>query len=114
MNLVTENKIAGILTPLFALRSEKGLGIGDVATLRESSSNFTRHNTVTRHSIIISNSNLNRPKRKKVDGNAAQQTATANHRTIGSEKIATRTHTISGRRKSHRRYDHNFPHAKHY
>src|SRR6476661_8389069 len=35
MNLVPENKIAGILTPLFALRSEKGLGIGDVATLRE-------------------------------------------------------------------------------
>ena len=35
MNLSPENKIAGILTPLFALRSEKGLGIGDVATLRE-------------------------------------------------------------------------------
>src|SRR5437870_800616 len=35
MNLFAENKIAGILTPLFALRSEKGLGIGDVATLRE-------------------------------------------------------------------------------
>ncbi len=35
MSLVPENKIAGILTPLFALRSEKGLGIGDVATLRE-------------------------------------------------------------------------------
>src|SRR5881398_181785 len=35
MNLFPENKIAGILTPLFALRSEKGLGIGDVATLRE-------------------------------------------------------------------------------
>ena len=27
--------MAGVLTPLFALRSEKGLGIGDVATLRE-------------------------------------------------------------------------------
>src|SRR5207244_3590489 len=35
MNLVPENKIAGVLTPLFALRSEKGLGIGDVGTLRE-------------------------------------------------------------------------------
>src|SRR5207237_8064911 len=35
MSLVPQNKIAGILTPLFALRSEKGLGIGDVATLRE-------------------------------------------------------------------------------
>ena len=35
MTLSPENKIAGILTPLFALRSEKGLGIGDVATLRE-------------------------------------------------------------------------------
>jgi len=35
VNLSPENKIAGILTPLFALRSEKGLGIGDVATLRE-------------------------------------------------------------------------------
>src|SRR5437870_12233495 len=35
MNLFAENKIAGILTPLFALRSENGLGIGDVATLRE-------------------------------------------------------------------------------
>jgi 4-alpha-glucanotransferase len=35
MNPSPENKIAGILTPLFALRSEKGLGIGDVATLRE-------------------------------------------------------------------------------
>jgi len=33
MNLSPENKIAGILTPLFALRSEKGLGVGDVATL---------------------------------------------------------------------------------
>jgi 4-alpha-glucanotransferase len=35
MNLSPENKIAGVLTPLFALRSEKGLGIGDVGTLRE-------------------------------------------------------------------------------
>jgi 4-alpha-glucanotransferase len=35
MNLSPEDKIAGVLTPLFALRSEKGLGIGDVATLRE-------------------------------------------------------------------------------
>ena len=35
VNLSPENKIAGILTPLFALRSEKGLGIGDVATMRE-------------------------------------------------------------------------------
>ena len=35
MNLSPENKVAGVLTPLFALRSEKGLGIGDVATLRE-------------------------------------------------------------------------------
>src|SRR5438874_9508125 len=35
VNLSPENKAAGVLTPLFALRSEKGLGIGDVATLRE-------------------------------------------------------------------------------
>jgi 4-alpha-glucanotransferase len=35
MNLSPETKTAGVLTPLFALRSEKGLGIGDVATLRE-------------------------------------------------------------------------------
>src|SRR5438874_11963132 len=35
VNLSPENKVAGVLTPLFALRSEKGLGIGDVATLRE-------------------------------------------------------------------------------
>jgi 4-alpha-glucanotransferase len=33
--LSPEKKIAGVLTPLFALRSEKGLGIGDVGTLRE-------------------------------------------------------------------------------
>lgn len=35
MNLSTENKVAGVLTPLFALRSETDLGIGDLATLRE-------------------------------------------------------------------------------
>jgi len=35
VTLSLENKIAGVLTPLFALRSEKGLGIGDVGTLRE-------------------------------------------------------------------------------
>src|SRR3977135_1328639 len=35
MILSPENKIAGVLTPLFALRSENDLGIGDVATLRE-------------------------------------------------------------------------------
>src|SRR5437868_2073308 len=35
MNLSPENKIAGFLAPLFALRSQQGLGIGDVGTLRE-------------------------------------------------------------------------------
>src|SRR5881397_1587461 len=35
MNLLPENKIAGLLAPLFALRSQQGLGIGDVGTLRE-------------------------------------------------------------------------------
>ena len=35
MNLSPENKIAGVLAPLFALRSEHDLGIGDVETLRE-------------------------------------------------------------------------------
>jgi 4-alpha-glucanotransferase len=35
MNLSPENKIAGVFTPLFALRSAHGLGIGDVGTLRE-------------------------------------------------------------------------------
>src|ERR1700745_1877588 len=35
MNLSSEKKIAGVLAPLFALRSEHDLGIGDVATLRE-------------------------------------------------------------------------------
>ena len=35
MLLSPENKIAGVLAPLFALRSQQGLGIGDVGTLRE-------------------------------------------------------------------------------
>ena len=35
MNLSPEKKIAGILTPLSALRREDDLGIGDVAALRE-------------------------------------------------------------------------------
>src|ERR1700756_4009962 len=35
MNLSPENKIAGVLAPLFGLRSETDLGIGDVAVLRE-------------------------------------------------------------------------------
>src|SRR6266567_4840152 len=35
MNLSPEKKIAGVLAPLFALRREDDLGIGDVATLRE-------------------------------------------------------------------------------
>ena len=35
MNLSPEKKIAGVLAPLFALRSENDLGIGDVATLRK-------------------------------------------------------------------------------
>src|SRR5438309_11137965 len=35
MELSPEKRIAGILVPLFALRSENDLGIGDVATLRE-------------------------------------------------------------------------------
>jgi len=35
VNLSLENKIAGVLAPLFALRSQQGLGIGDVETLRE-------------------------------------------------------------------------------
>ena len=33
--LSPEKKIAGVLAPLFALRSHHGLGIGDVETLRE-------------------------------------------------------------------------------
>src|SRR5205085_499536 len=35
MNLSPEKKIAGVLAPLFALRGENDLGIGDVAALRE-------------------------------------------------------------------------------
>src|SRR5437868_6042984 len=35
MNLLPENKIAGVLAPLFALRREHDLGIGDLAALRE-------------------------------------------------------------------------------
>jgi 4-alpha-glucanotransferase len=35
MNLSPDKKIAGVLTPLFGLRSENDLGIGDVAVLRE-------------------------------------------------------------------------------
>ena len=35
MNLSPEEKIAGVLTPLFALRTEDDLGIGDLAALRQ-------------------------------------------------------------------------------
>src|SRR6266516_3450238 len=35
MNLSSEKKIAGVLVPLFALRGEEDLGIGDVAALQE-------------------------------------------------------------------------------
>src|SRR5438067_12576524 len=35
MELSPEKKIAGILAPLFGVRSESDLGIGDVAVLRE-------------------------------------------------------------------------------
>src|ERR1700737_2809910 len=35
MNLSPEKKIAGVLAPLFGLRSENDFGIGDVAVLRE-------------------------------------------------------------------------------
>src|SRR5215467_8774127 len=35
MELSPEKKIAGVLAPLFALRGENDLGIGDVAPLRE-------------------------------------------------------------------------------
>src|ERR1700726_2395107 len=35
MNLSPNKRIAGVLAPLFALRSQNDLGIGDVATLRE-------------------------------------------------------------------------------
>src|SRR5207247_8552297 len=35
MNFVPEKRIAGILVPLFALRGENDLGIGDLGALRE-------------------------------------------------------------------------------
>ena len=35
MNLSPERKIAGVLAPLFALRTENDLGIGDLGSLRE-------------------------------------------------------------------------------
>ena len=35
MQLSPEKKIAGVLAPLFGLRGENDLGIGDVAVLRE-------------------------------------------------------------------------------
>src|SRR3954454_15261753 len=35
MNLSPEKKIAGVLAPLFALRTEDDLGIGDIETLRQ-------------------------------------------------------------------------------
>src|SRR5713226_2435755 len=35
MELSPEKKIAGVLAPLFGLRGENDLGIGDVAVLRE-------------------------------------------------------------------------------
>jgi len=35
VNLSPDKRIAGVLAPLFALRGEKDLGIGDVAALRE-------------------------------------------------------------------------------
>src|SRR3954468_5169517 len=35
MNLSPEKKIAGVLAPLFALRRDTDLGIGDLAALRE-------------------------------------------------------------------------------
>src|SRR5437667_33825 len=35
MNLSPDNRIAGVLVPLFALRGENDLGIGDVSALRE-------------------------------------------------------------------------------
>src|SRR5215467_14898646 len=35
MNLSPEKKIAGVLVPLFALRGENELGIGDLGALRE-------------------------------------------------------------------------------
>ena len=35
MNLSPEQKIAGVLTPLFAIRTETDLGIGDLEGLRQ-------------------------------------------------------------------------------
>ena len=35
MNLSPEKRIAGVLVPLFALRGEDDLGIGDIGALRE-------------------------------------------------------------------------------
>src|SRR4029453_15018408 len=35
MNLSPDKKIAGVLVPLFALRGENDLGIGDLGALRE-------------------------------------------------------------------------------
>src|SRR3954471_21656802 len=35
MELSPDQRIAGVLTPLFALRSETDLGVGDLSTLRE-------------------------------------------------------------------------------
>src|SRR5436309_7589814 len=35
MNLSPDNRIAGVLVPLFALRGENDLGVGDVSALRE-------------------------------------------------------------------------------
>src|SRR3982750_2391661 len=35
MNLSPDKKIAGVLVPLFSLRGENDLGIGDLGTLRE-------------------------------------------------------------------------------
>src|SRR5216117_2818217 len=35
MNLSPDNRIAGALVPLFALRGENDLGVGDVSALRE-------------------------------------------------------------------------------
>src|SRR6201987_1275596 len=35
MNLSPEKKIAGVLAPLFGLRGDNDLGVGDVAVLRE-------------------------------------------------------------------------------
>src|SRR3954466_15420423 len=35
MNLSPENRIAGVLMPLFAIRTEEDLGIGDLAGLRQ-------------------------------------------------------------------------------